>query len=402
MKFRFISATALLLASSALTFPAHAEDIPPVVTALLKSWESSMNVKPAYEKLETDSDGNITITNLTGNVAAQGTSPEVSLSVGKMVLQNIADEKDGVIDIGKLDTSNTKIEIKGDADKSFTVEMPAGSAENLYLPVSGDQATPQDVFRSSFSMAKRASSGAIKVTAMGQTITSDGYESTFDGNPATGAGKFALKVSNIVVPEAMFAGVDTTGQMKALGYGDLTFNIMGDADIRVLNDKFGVTTNIEYAGKDIGGIKMAIVAEDIPMAAVAELKKSNTEAREPDFTALQPQLMNVTIGNFKLRFEDDSITRKVLPIIAKMQGMDEATLVSNAGALVQLGMMQLKSQAMTDQVVAAVSAFLKDPKSITVSMNPAQPLAVQSISALNPADPAAALTLLGVSVTAND
>jgi hypothetical protein len=402
MKFKIISATAILLASSALIIPAQAEDVPPAVAALLKSWESSMSVKPTYEKLDTDSDGNITITNLTGNVAAQGTSPGINLHVGKMVLQNIAEEKDGVIDIGKFEVTDTKIEVAGEADKSFTVEMPAGSAEDLYVPVSSENSTPQDAFRSSFSMAKHASSGPIKITAMGQTITSDGYESTFDGNPATGAGKFGLKVSNIVVPEEIFASVDPSGQMKALGYGDLTFNVMGDADIRVLNDKFGVTTNIEYSGKDIGGIKMGIVAEDIPMAAIAEIKKSKAESREPDFAALQPQLMNVTIGNFKLRFEDDSITKKVLPIIAKMQGMDEATLVSNAGALVQLGMMQLKSQAMTDQVVAAVSSFLKDPKSITVSMNPAQPLAVQSISTLNPADPAAALTLLGVSVTAND
>ena len=402
MKFKLISATAILLASSALIIPACAEDVPPVVTALLKSWESSMSVKPTYEKLETDSDGNITITNMTGTMAAQGATPGVSLRVGKMVLQNVAAEKDGVIDIGKFEVTDTKIEVAGEADKSFTVEMPSGAAEDLYVPVPTENATPQDAFRSSFSMAKRASSGPIKITAMGQTITSDGYESSFDGNPATGAGKFGLKISNIVVPEEIFASVDPSGQMKALGYGDLTFNVMGDADIRVLNDKFGVTTNIEYAGKDIGGIKMAIVAEDIPMAAIAEIKKSKAESREPDFAAIQPQLMNVTIGNFKLRFEDDSITKKVLPVIAKMQGMDEATLVSNAGALVQLGMMQLKSQAMTDQVVAAVSAFLKDPKSITVSMNPAQPLAVQSLSTLKPDDPAAALTLLGVSVTAND
>jgi hypothetical protein len=138
------------------------------------------------------------------------------------------------------------------------------------------------------------------------------------------------------------------------------------------------------------------------MAAAAEMRAAQKEARAPDFNALMPQLMNVSLGNFQLRFEDASITKKVLPLIAKMQGMDEAAMVANAGAMMQIGLMQLKNQAFTDQVVGAVNAFLKDPKSFTVSLKPAAPVKVQQLMTLDPTNPGAAIDVLGVSVTAND
>jgi hypothetical protein len=401
MKPTLISATFLLLATSSLSIPASAEDVPPVVTAIFKSWEA-VNVTPIYDKLETDSNGNVTITNLSATIPPKDGGPEVKFTVGEIALNDVGEEKDGIISVGSVNVKNTKLEVTRESGVPFTVEMPAGAAEELYIPAATDDPTPQQAFRSGFGMAKHASSSQIKASAMGQTITSDGYESTWEGDPTTGAGKFDLKISNIVVPEALVADADPSGQMKQLGYGDLTFNVAGNADIRVLDDKFGFTSNVEYSGKDIGGLKMILVADDVPMAALAELKKAQKESRQPDMTALMPQLMNVSFGQFKLRFEDASITKKLLPVIAKMQGMDEATMVANAGAVVQLGLMQLKSQAFTDQVVGAVNAFLKDPKSITVAMKPAQPVAVQNLMTLNPADPAAAITKLGVSVTAND
>ena len=210
------------------------------------------------------------------------------------------------------------------------------------------------------------------------------------------------KLKNIAIPEAAVAALDTGGQMKQLGYGDLTFDVSGGAEINVNDDKFGFTSNMAYSGKDIGAFKLALDANDVPMAAVAEMQKAQKESRPPDMAILMPQLMNVSLGNFQLRFEDASITKKVLPIIAKMQGMDEAAMVANAGAMMQIGLMQLKNQAFTDQVVGAVSAFLKDPQSFTVSVKPGAPVKVQQLMTLDPTNPGAAIDVLGVSVTAND
>ena len=146
-----------------------------------------------------------------------------------------------------------------------------------------------------------------------------------------------------------------------------------------------------FSGKDMAGINFSYGASDIPIAVMAELQTAQKTGRPPDFNMLMPQLMNVSLSGFKFRFEDASITKKVLPIIAKMQGMDEAAMVANAGAMMQIGLMQLKNQAFTDQVVGAVNAFLKDPKSITVSFKPAAPVKVQQLMTLDPANPGAAV-----------
>ena len=401
MKTTLRSAVFLLLATSALTIPAQAEDVPPVVTAIFKSWDA-IKVKPTYDKLETDSNGNVTITNLSATIPAKEAGPEVKFTVGEITLDDVSDEANGIIEVGSIKATDTKAEINAGEGKSFVVEMPESSAEGLHLRVAVDNPTPKQAFLSSYGMADKASSGAIKITTMGQTITSDGYEATWDGDPTTGDGKLNFALKNIAIPEAAVAALDTAGQLKQLGYGDLAFEVSGDAEIKVSDDKFGFTSNFAYSGKDIGAFKLALGANDVPMAAMAEMQKAQRERRAPDFNTLMPQLMNVSLGNLQLRFEDASITKKLLPMIAKMQGMDEAAMVANAGAMMQIGLMQLKSQAFTDQVVGAVNAFLKDPQSFTVSLKPTAPVKVQQLMTLDPTNPGAAIDVLGVSVTAND
>jgi hypothetical protein len=85
-----------------------------------------------------------------------------------------------------------------------------------------------------------------------------------------------------------------------------------------------------------------------------------------------------------------------------MQGMDEATMVANAGAMLQLGLAELKNPTFTQRAVEAVNAFLKDPRSLTILAKPAQPITVQQLMTLDPNNPGAAIDPLGVTVSAND
>jgi hypothetical protein len=121
-----------------------------------------------------------------------------------------------------------------------------------------------------------------------------------------------------------------------------------------------------------------------------------------DFTKLMPMVQGIQVNRLVLRFEDQSLTKRLLPLVAAMQGMDEQTFVASAGAVVQLALLQLKNQAFTEKAVAAVNAYLKDPRSITIAAKPAQPVTVMQVMSLDAANPGAAIDQLGVSVTAND
>ncbi len=392
----------LLISTSLLAWPAQAQDVPPVVDALLKSWEKQTKLKPTYDKLDVDGSGNVTITNLTSSMAAGDNNPDVKITIGEVALQDISDAGDGLYEIGSAKFSAMKMDVAGPEGMAFTIDMPEGSAEGWYVKVLGDNPTPLDTMRASMSIARKMSSGKMTANVMGQTITSDGYVSTWDGDPTTGAGTFSTKVANVMIPEGAIAAIDPTGSLKQIGYTDLVFDMEAGGTVTLEGENVGMDLSFAYAGKDMGAMKVSVAASDIPLAVYGELQKAQTMGKEPDFAALMPQLQNISLGHFSFRFEDASLTKRLLPMAAAMQGMDEATMVANAGAMLQMGPMQLNNQAFTDPVVGPVNAFLKDPKSITIALKPASPIKVQQLMTLNPADPGAAISLLGVSVTAND
>jgi hypothetical protein len=402
MKNTLRAAAFLLLAATALTAPAQAQDVPPVVSAIFKSWETQLKIMPTYDKIETDSSGNVTISNVAATVGAQDPSTTMKLSIGSISLENVAAEADGLIAVGAATFSGTKMEMAGPDNKNVVIEVPTSSIEEWHVSVPGDNPTPLQSFRAAMWIAKKMTSGEIKVTAEGQSFTAKGVESAWSGDPVTGAGKTTMSLTDLVIPEAALAMMDPSGQLKAMGYSDITLNMTGDGELSVAGENFGMTGTFGVSSKDMAGLTFSYGASDIPIAVMAEMQSAQKSGRPPDFNMLMPQLMNVSLSGFKMRFEDASITKKVLPLIAKMQGMDEAAMVANAGAMMQLSLMQFRNQAFTDQVVGAVNTFLKDPKSITLSLAPAAPIKVQQVMTLDPTNPGAAIDLFGASVTAND
>lgn len=389
----------LCFVTTALSAPAYAGENPAIVDLLLKNIERQTQIKPTFESAEEDSDGNVTISNMVFKPAAGDTV----MTVAEVSLEDVSDPEGGMTTIGSATFSGIKIESKSADGKPVTVEMPEGSVEEWYVKDAGDAPTPLDAVRSSMTIAKKMSSGKVSITSDGQTVTSDGYEATWDGDPATGSGTWDAKVNSVVIPAALVALADPSGTMKNLGYGDLTFSMTGGGKTTIDADNMGMDFNFTLAGKDMAAIKVAMNADKIPLAVYAELQKAQANGKEPDMQAFMPQIQGISFGSFSLRFEDASITPKLLPMIAAMSGMGtQEQLVANAGAMAQVGLMQLNNPEFTNQVVGAINTFMKEPKSFTITLKPAAPVTVQQISTMNPSDPGAAIKTLGVSVTAND
>ena len=396
------SALALILFTSlAGVTPAWAAEEPPLVTALLKSWEKQLKVKPTYQALTTESDGSVVIDGLTATLPTPGDpSTKMSFLVGKIKLSGITDKGNGLFEVAAVESSDTKIDV-GSTEARFTITVPQSSAEYWYVKTIGDNPTPADVLRANLNIAKKMSAGTMTLTAAGQTFSADGYQMTWDGDPVTGSGKTDFKVTNIAIPETAIAALDPSGTLKQLGYTSLSFDIGGNGNIDIGADKMGFNVDVFYAGKDLGTVKIGAGVGEIPMALIGELQKMETTA-QPDPNAIMPLVQGIQLSRVAVRFEDQSITRKVLPMLAAMQGMDEATMVANAGAMLQLGLAELKNPAFTQKAVEAVNAYLKDPRSITILAKPAQPVSVMQLMALDPANPGAAIDQLGVTISAND
>lgn len=380
---------------------AQEEEAPAAVQAFLDNIEAQSGAEVDYEAVKEDGDGNVTLTGLTVTKAAKGDEPGLTLKIGQSEFNDISEESDTLYKVGNAKFANTTVDVTG-KDFAFNMSMPESSAEEWFIHESAENPTPEQAMMSATALARKMSAGKMIFTAMGQTVTADGLETTWDGDPNTLAGTYTMKVTNIAIPEAVVSMMDPSGMLKQLGYTSLSFDVSGDGTTTRTGDNFTYAVNSTIAGRDMAAIKLGVSAGDIPLAVFAELQKAQSAGTEPDFTALMPQIQNIVFNGASLRLEDASLTRKLLPMLAAMRGMDEKTLVASIGPMMQMGLMQLQNEAFASQASAAVNAFLADPKSLTVSANPAAPVKVSDFMAMNPNAPGEAISKLGVTVSAND
>lgn len=390
------------LTTAAFIGPAYAEDeVPPAVQAFLDNIERQTQIEPAYDSVEEDGDGNVTLTNLSLTKAAEGDQPGMTVKIAESKFSGITEEGESLYKVGNATFSNMTIDVTS-KDGPFSMSMPEATAEGWYIRELGDNPTPQETILASSTFAKKMTGGKMTISAMGQTVTADGLETTWDGDAATGSGKYTMKLSNIAIPESVLAMADQGGMLKQLGYTSLSFDLSGNGEVTMKGDTVDYDVNFGIAGHDIAALNFGIAAGDIPLAVYSELQKAQASGKEPDFNALMPQLQNIAIKGARLRFEDASITKKLLPMLAALQGMDEKTMIASAGPMMQMGLMQLQNEAFAKQTVDAVNAFLAAPKSLTVTAKPAQPIKVSEFMTMNPSAPGEAITKLGVSVSSND
>jgi hypothetical protein len=103
-----------------------------------------------------------------------------------------------------------------------------------------------------------------------------------------------------------------------------------------------------------------------------------------------------------VRFEDRSLTRKVMSIFSTQRGMDEPSLIANAALAVQLGQSDLRMQIFNQQLNAAVRSFLSAPRSFSIRTQPSKPVQLGSFLANLDEDPGSVVPMLNPSVWANN
>lgn len=389
-----------LIASTALPGLSQAADAPPAVQAFLANLERQMSGKPAHDGIKSDGNGNATITNLTLATPAEGGSPGFNLKMGEVTFSGISERGQSLYQIEQANFSNISIEVSG--EDGFSISVPKASAEGWYIRALGDNPTPVEQLLATSSFARKISSGNINLTAGGQTISVDGAESTWDGDPNTGAGKFTVNVSNIAIPASALALVDQGGMLKQLGYTSLNLDFTTMGDMKLAGDKVSYRFDLGINGRDIAKLSFGAGFADIPLAVYAQLLSAHTQGKEPDYDALMPQMQQVLLNGASVRFEDQSLVNRLLPMAAAINGMDEKTLRASIGPMVQLALVQFQNEAFTQQAMAAVNAFFADPRSLTITAKPATALSVAQLSAMDPNKPGEAITRLGITVTAND
>lgn len=319
-----------------------------------------------------------------GNVTLSDVSEEDGgYTVGTVTLPNYSATEDGTtVNVSGISLTGLKLPGEGNTDPLAALMFyETADLENVTVSMGGK--TPFQMNQLHFEV----------------TAPEDGKPMEFSG----AAEKFSVDLS--VIDDA-----DSRKTMEALGYQTLEgfFELEGSwqpNDGRLELSQYDIAIN--NAGTigftfDIGGYTLDFIKsmQEMQKEMAKQPEGADNTAQGLAMLGLMQQL---TFHSAGLRFDDDSLTGKVLEMLAAQQGMKPADLANQAKAIVPFLMAQLNNPELTQQVTAAVTAFLDDPKSIEVSAEPANPVpfAVIMAGAMSPS-PQDLVKTLGVTVSANE
>ncbi len=197
--------------------------------------------------------------------------------------------------------------------------------------------------------------------------------------------------------------------IDGLGYQNLSGNLemagsWQPSDGRMALSQYDIT--VDNAGTlgmkfDFGGYTLAFVKslQDMQKKMADQPAGADNSAQGLAMLGLMQQL---TFHGANIRFDDDSLTGKVLAYVAKQQSMQPKDIANQAKAIVPFLTAQLNNPELSGQITAAVNKFLDDPKSLEIAAAPASPVPFAMIAAGAMSAPTELPKTLGVTVTANE
>ena len=153
-----------------------------------------------------------------------------------------------------------------------------------------------------------------------------------------------------------------------------------------------------YPGKRYyGGCQFVDIAEELAIERAKKLFGVN-------FANVQPNSgsqMNQAVFAFR-RYEDASLAKRVISAQAKRQGVPAEAFVQQINAMVPMLVSTIGNKDFEKKVASAAGAFLEQPKSLTISARPKQPLPFAQIMGAAMMAPQSLPTVVGAEVSAND
>ncbi|AWC24494.1 hypothetical protein CO731_03982 [Aminobacter sp. MSH1] len=320
------------------------------------------------------------------------------VSVGKVTLGGITEENGGY----KIETLST--EAYSLTEGTTKVDVSPLTIGNVSLPAEGSTDP-----LASFLMYETANldnvsvkigdKQAFQMTNFAAEVTppADGNAMEFTGS----AEKFTADLSLVEDPQSKAA-------IDALGYQNISgdFQLAGTwqpTDGRMALSNYDIT--VDAAGTlgmtfDLGGYTVDFLksVQDLQKKMADQPEGTDNSAQGLAMLGLMQQL---TFNGATVRFDDDSVTNKVLEYVGKQQGMSAKDIANQAKAIVPFMLMELNNPELAAQVTAAVTAYLDNPKSLEIAAKPASPVPFALLAASGMSNPKELPKTLGLTVTAN-
>ncbi|MDP9137060.1 MAG: hypothetical protein M3N38_02630 [Pseudomonadota bacterium] len=375
---------------------------PPVVKALLDKLAVQFGSRPTYKRLKKAKDGTITIRSLTTEPTAPAgaaLNPKTVLSIGEVTLRGIEARPDGVFDITEAKLSSVLLISDDGTDVTGAFRAPEVVYEHYYVaPVSPAPAASERLLALGNLAGKTAIKGGV-LSFGGLSLHIGAWQSTWVGEPLSGAGNYTLRIEGIRLPATIVSRIDPNGHLEELvGGGDLVFDFTASGVGKIINDVHGGAIEGTITLESLGTLRFSAGFDGVSEALRAQFKSPSL----PRWRTLEPLLASVTINGVSARFEDLSLTRKLMSLFTTQRGLDEPAMIATAASAVQFSKNDLRMQIFNERLNAAVREFLADPKSLSIRSQPAEPIKLGKLLLSLGNDPGAVVEVVNPTIWVNN
>lgn len=408
-------ATALTVIFAGSAFALDGND----VAKRLQARFAEQGAKIEFSKVDTDGS---TVT-LAGTKVTFKSSEIGTVDVGDVVLKNVAEDSKG----GYTADTATLQDIEKKEDKS-TVNVQGIEFGKLYLAADDEQ---DPIVKMMYYQTAKADS--LTVSADGQEMVSmkDLYANSTPytkGTPISvnfgvksvdldiekmdavrkadeAAGK-AEKATDADATEEDAAAEATPNPLIELGYNKLSMAITSAATWEPEKGDFAMS-KFEFDVKDIGKLDttMKLGGYDLKFIKSAQQASEQINAsgdnKQAAGMAMLGLIQQLSISDMSIRYDDASLTPKLLEYYGKQQGISGEDMANQIKGIAPLMVGYLGHADFAVQATTAINAYLDDPKSLTIAAEPKSPVSFALIAATATADPKKLLDLLAVKITAN-
>ena len=180
-----------------------------------------------------------------------------------------------------------------------------------------------------------------------------------------------------------------------LGYDTLTVSASGHVEWYPASE-IAVLGPVEIRVDDAAEAKTTFTLTGVSRTIMEELNKSG---EEPD--DVLSLLQGVGISSASIHVDNAGLVGRVLDQQAKQAGTDRAGMVAQLQSALPLMMTFVKNPDFRTSLTTALTEFLENPVSLSVSADPAAPVPVSQIMGLAFVTPQGLPQLLGLQVSAN-
>lgn len=405
---KLIKTTSLMagaaLATLALLQPAMALDAQAFVDRIAAVYEQS-GIKLTFGDVSADGD-TVVVNGVTMEpIAEPGAEPMVLET--ELTFTGVADTEDGGFVAEAMTVPDIDAEFS--TDPAGRVTLSDIVVEDIWLP-------PADAI-DSLSLVQsvaRIATGPLSITREGVEVMGfDSAESTtefgYDDADALSDVTSTLAINGIKADLSSMGEeeAEAAAVIEALGLTTISGTIQQSSSW-TLADGHLVVDQMLLDFADVGALDVNFDVSGFTPELLEKISAMQATGVDPESEEGQAQqmmlgmemLQALTLTSASVRYDDASLAPKLIAFFAAQSGAEPAQFVEILKAMAPEMVGQAGIPALTDLVVPAINAFLDDPQSFEVAVQPASPTTLLVLSAAA-ANPAGLISAIGLSVTAN-